>query len=243
MSPSDDAYGQQVLTYFNGEKSFDIVERDDGRMDCAPSDSYFQEYRDWPKHQKRAIRFAKGRVLDIGAGAGRVSLYLQKRGFKATAIDSSPLAIQVCKKRGIKDARLLSIDNIDTLRPASFDTVIMYGNNFGLFGGKKKAKVLLQKLHGVTSPDALIVAESANPYLSNDPFHLAYHKLNRKCGRMPGQLRIRIRFRNYASDWFDYLFVAKKEMRDILSGTGWKIKEFVNSGTSRYIAIIAKTLK
>ena len=93
MSLSDDAYGQQVLTYFNGEKSFDIVERDDGRMDCAPSDSYFQEYRDWPKHQKRAIRFAKGRVLDIGAGAGRVSLYLQKRGFKATAIDSSPLAI------------------------------------------------------------------------------------------------------------------------------------------------------
>ena len=60
--------------------------------------AYFAEFKDWPKIQKQAIKFAKGKVLDIGAGAGRVSLYLQKQGFDVTAIDNSPLAIKVCKK-------------------------------------------------------------------------------------------------------------------------------------------------
>lgn len=116
----------------------------------------------------------------------------------------------------------------------------MFGNNFGLFGSFKKAKVLLKKLHKITSPSALILAESTDPYKTNDPAHLSYHKFNKKRGRMPGQLRIRVRFRNYTSDWFDYLLVSKNEMKEILKNTGWRVKKFIDSDNSIYIAIIEK---
>ena len=57
---------------------------------------------------------------------------------------------------------------------------------------------------------------------------------------MAGQIRMRIIFKNYISNWFDYLLVSKKEMKDILNGTGWKVKKFIDSGNYMYIGIITK---
>jgi len=79
------------------------------------------------------MEFVKGRVLDIGCGAGRHSLYLQKKGFDVLGIDSSPLAIKVCKLRGLEKAKVMAIEDIN-FKPDSFDRIIMMGNNFGLFG-------------------------------------------------------------------------------------------------------------
>jgi 2-polyprenyl-3-methyl-5-hydroxy-6-metoxy-1,4-benzoquinol methylase len=86
------------------------------------------------------MEFVKGRVLDIGCGAGRHSLYLQKRGFDVLGIDSSPLAIKVCKLRGLKQAKVMSIEELN-FKPNSFDSVITLGSNFGLFGSFEKAKI------------------------------------------------------------------------------------------------------
>jgi SAM-dependent methyltransferase len=241
MHRDKDAYGQLIVAYLEGKPSYEIVERDDGSIGpSGGAPTYFAEYKNWPEWQKRAIKFAKGRVLDVGAGAGRVSLYLQEHGCKVTAIDNSPLAIQVCRNRGVKDARVFSIRDVGKFGPNTFDTVVMFGNNFGLFGGSAGAKRLLKKLHARTTPNAVIIAESNDPYKTSDPAHLAYQKRNRKRGRMSGQLKIRIRFRESIGDWFDYLLASKKEMKEILEGTGWKAKNFFDSGKSTYAAVIAK---
>ncbi len=241
MEPKKDAYGQEIWAFFKGKESYEIVERDDGFIHLSKGPAiYFADFKKWPKYEKEAIKFAKGKILDVGAGAGRVSLYLQKRGFDVTAIDSSPYAIKVCKKRGVKKAKILPFERIEKLQPGIFDTIIMFGNNFGLFGTPKKAKKLLKKLHKITSPKALIIAESNDPYKTKDPAHLSYHKLNQKRGRMPGQVRMRIRFKNYIGEWFDYLMVSKREMKSILQGTGWRIKKFIDSKNSSYIALIER---
>jgi hypothetical protein len=117
----------------------------------------------------------------------------------------------------------------------------MMGSNFGLFGGFKKAKRILKKLHKITSKNGLIIASTRDTFKTDNPDHLEYHKLNKQRGRMPGQLRLRIRFRKCIGRWFDYLIVSKKEMEDILKGTGWKIKETIDSDNSAYIAAIEKT--
>jgi len=240
MPPEEDAYGQEMWAYYNGERSFEIVERDDGYIDIGPETSvYFSSYEDWSPHEKKAMEFVKGRVLDIGCGAGRHSLYLQEKGFNVLGIDISPLAIKVCKLRGLRKAEVMAIEDLK-FKPESFDTIIMMGNNFGLFGCFKKARRLLKRFHKMTSKNALIIAETRDPYKTKNPAHLEYHEFNRKRGRMSGQLRIRIRFRRYATRWFDYLMVSKDEMNEILKGTGWRVKEFIDSGGPSYIAIIEK---
>jgi hypothetical protein len=134
----------------------------------------------------------------------------------------------------------MSITDVNR-RLGLFDTVLMMGNNFGLFGNPAKAKKLLRKFHGITSYGATIIAESLDPYQTKDPAHLSYHKRNRRRGRLAGSLRLRVRYRKYATSWFEYLIVSKNEMKKILEGTGWKIKRFLSSQGPAYIAVIIKT--
>jgi SAM-dependent methyltransferase len=241
MDSSKDAYGREIMAYLKGESCFEIVERDDGYFDVSKvgPQAYFSEYRDWPQHEKTAMKYLRGRILDVGCGAGRHSLYLQSKGFDVVAIDNSPLAVKVCQERGVKDARVLSIENIGKINER-FDTILMLGNNFGLFGGFKKTKSLLKDFHKITNSQAVIIAESLNIRKTDNPEHKKYQELNRKRGRMPGQIRIRIRFQKYVSDWFDYLLVSKEEMEGILKGTGWAIRKFIDSDAPKYIAIIKK---
>jgi SAM-dependent methyltransferase len=248
MRPNKDAYGQEIWSFYNGEKVIEVSERDDGFINPGGNlpASYFLEFKSWQEYERTAIKFAKGNVLDVGAGAGRVSLYLQKRGLDVTAMDSSPLAVKVCKKRGVKKARILAIEEIGKLKLNAYDTIIMYGNNFGLFGSFKKAGNLLKKLYRITTPDALIIAETHNPYVKIAagrplrPEHRRYHRRNRERGRMGGQLKLRIRHKSYIGKWFYYLLVSKKEMKEILKNTGWRVKKFINSNGAAYIAVIEK---
>ena len=68
---------------------------------------YFSEYENWHTIEKKAMVFVKGKVLDIGCGVGRHSLYLQKKGFDVLGIDNSPLAIKVSKLRGVKKTKIM----------------------------------------------------------------------------------------------------------------------------------------
>jgi SAM-dependent methyltransferase len=243
MKPEEDAFGQEIWAYHKGRECFEVIERDDGYFDADNLPKmYFSEYENWSLREKMAMEFVKGRVLDVGCGAGRHSLYLQNKGFDILGIDNSPLAIEVCKLRGLKKAKVMSIEEVN-FKPSSFDTIIMMGNNFGLFGSFKKARRLLKRFHKMTSENALIIAETRDPYKTDNPAHLKYHEFNKKRERMGGQVRIRVRFEKYATKWFDYLFVSKEEMEKILKGTGWKIKKFIDSESPQYIAIIEKSNK
>ena len=241
LKPEEDAFGQEIWACYKGEEASEVVERDDGYFNASLGPRlYFLEYEDWNPIERKAMEFVKRRILDIGCGAGRHSLYLQNKGFDVLGIDSSPLAIKVCKLRGLKKARVMPIEELN-FKPDSFDTLIMMGSNFGLFGSFEKARRLLKKLHKMTSRNGLIIASTRDTYKTDIADHLEYHKRNREKGRMAGQLRVRIRFRKCVGRWFDYLIVSKKEMEEILKGTGWKIKEFIDSGDSAYIAAIEKT--
>jgi SAM-dependent methyltransferase len=242
MKPQEDAFGQLLWALYNGTDVFEVIERDDGYVNAMSAKGYFSEYGEWPQIEQQAIRFVTGRVLDGGCGAGRHSLYLQKKGLDVKGINVSPLAIKACRLRGLRKAKHIAIEN-GNFKPKSFDTVIKMGNNFGLFGRFSKAKRLLRKFHKMTSNDAVIVADTRDPYKTDNPAHLAYHKRNRERGRMSGQVKIRVRFRKHIGRWFDYLMVSKEEMKEILRGTEWKVRQFIDSQSddeARYMAVIDK---
>jgi SAM-dependent methyltransferase len=238
-STSADAFGHALIDYLHGKgRGFEIIERDDGFIELSGGRTiYLAEYPDWPLHHRRAMRYVRGRVLDIGCGAGRHALYLQRRGFSVVGIDVSPLTIHASKLRGLRNAKVLSITQLDA-RLGKFDTLLMLGANFGLVGTPKRARWLLGRFRTITTPGARIIAESLDPYQTTNSFHRAYHRRNRRRGRMAGQLRLRVRYQKYASPWFDYLFASQQEMQRILQGTGWSVRQFIRSGGPTYIAVI-----
>lgn len=241
MKELEDAFGQALYDCLQGLGECEvIIERDDGYIDADIGVAkYFAESKDWEPYYREAMKHAKGRILDIGCGAGRHSLYLQDMGFEVVGIDISPKAIETCKIRGLKDARVISIGKISA-ELGKFDTILMLGNNFGLFGSYNGAKTLLKRFHTITNDHARIIAETNDIYKTSNPFHLEYHEFNRKRNRMPGQVRLRARYQKYANPWFNYLMVSKPELEDIVNGTGWRIDHFIDSDSSCYIAIIER---
>ena len=238
LTEQQDAYGRMMWDHLHGQPSAEVVERDDGFVGVsAGSGFYFEDLK--TRHQRYVMRFVRGRVLDVGCGAGRCCLYLQKRGHEVVGIDVSPLAVKTCRKRGVKDARVLPFTRV-SLALGRFDTILMMGNNFGLFGSRVRARWLLRRLHGLTSPNARIVAETLDVYQTTEPDHLRYHQLNRRRGRMSGQIRLRVRYKRYCTPWFDYLMVSPQEMKAIMAGTGWRVRRFLKSGGPTYVAVIEK---
>jgi SAM-dependent methyltransferase len=216
----------------------EIVERDDGFIDTSRL-NYFLPVARWPSVERRALRFVRGRVLDVGVGAGRVALELQRRGREVVGIDISPGAVEVARKRGVRHVRLTAFEEVDESL-GRFDTIVMFGNNFGLFASPAKARRLLRRLRPLARR---IVAASLDPYVTDDPAHLAYQERNRSRGRLSGQLRLRTRYRDLVGPWFDYLIVSPAEMEEIVEGTGWQIRALIEGGESYkpagyYVAVL-----
>jgi SAM-dependent methyltransferase len=236
-----DAFGQMLFAHLKGEPDiFDIIERDDGWLDAsAGAGHYFIPFEEWQAIDQEAMDYARGHVLDVGCGAGRVALHLQQQGHGGVGIDISPLALEVCRQRGVRDVRLLSITQANS-RLGRFDTVVMLGNNFGFFGDFRRARWLLRRWRDMTGSDGRIIAQTLDPYKTDNPDHLAYHESNRRRGRMGGQIRMRVRFRKSIGLWFDYLFVSRDEMRGIVDGTGWHVAQTLDSDGHTYITILEK---
>ena len=243
LADRQDGYGHALYDWYLGRGGYEVNERDDGFVGVALGPlAYFAGYEAWPAHQKRAIRLAGGKVLDVGCGAGRVALHLQQKGLDVLGIDESPLAIKVCRLRGLRKARVMSITQA-TRKLGVFDTIVMYGNNFGLFGSFRRARWLLRRFRSITSPEGRIIAQTRDPYKTDDPDHLAYHEFNRRRGRMGGQVRFKVRYKKFATPWIDWLHASVAEMKEILDDTGWKIDKILPCESGVYVAVVGKDFK
>jgi SAM-dependent methyltransferase len=242
LRKDQDAYGRLILEYFEKGEGIEIAERIDGFIAAGrygPA-AYFFPFRRWPKAERQAMRYARGRVLDVGCGAGRVALELQERGHEVVGIDLSPLAVEVSRRRGVRDVRELPATQVSR-ELGLFDTIVMFGGNFGLMGSRRRAPWLLRRFRSITNEGARILAESVNPYKTDNPEHLAYHERNRRSGRMGGQLRIRIRHGSYATPWFDYLLASPEEMAELAEGTGWELARLINEGEHVYVGVLERS--
>lgn len=239
MTQDADAFGQSLWDAHREGSAWHVIEREDGLVDPCDAAVYVRPPKHWGKHEHQAFRLARGRVLDIGCGAGRHAIFLQERGLTVLGIDESPLAIKTARACGLKQSRVLPIRKV-TPRLGTFDTILLLGNNFGLFGSARQTRILLRRFHALTSINARIIAESNDIYRTTNPVHLAYQQSNRRRGRMPGQIRFRVRYQRLATPYFDYLMVSPEEMREVVSHTGWHVAQVLPSSGSTYIAILEK---
>ncbi|MFQ5966421.1 MAG: hypothetical protein ACE5MI_02285 [Acidimicrobiia bacterium] len=89
----------------------------------------------------------------------------------------------------------------------------------------------------MATPGAQIIGTCLDSLQTTNPLHLAYHQVNRERGRLPGQLRLRSRWTNVASLWFDYLFVPSEELATIAEGSGWRLTDR-RAGPASYLAVV-----
>ncbi len=214
-----DAFGVALQDQFAGLPGVVTYERDDGFVQADPM-NYIS---DWNERDSWAVARVVGRVLDVGAGAGRVCLRLAETGADVVALDVSAGAVDVCRRRGLPQ---VFHGTIDDLPPTDrFDTFLVLGNNLGLIGSPEKAQGFFDAIAMRLRPGGRIVGGCLDPYQTDHPDHLAYHKANVEAGRMAGQVRLRARYRRLATAWFDLLWMSMPELAALARRSGWQITD------------------
>lgn len=236
---SYDLFGLALRDYVEGRYGSLFIERDDGYIKEMDLSLYFKSHKDWPSYEREAISHVRGRVLDIGCGAGRHALYLQKKRHEVIALDLSYKVAKIARDRGcsnvlVMDARLLGF------RPNTFDTILLMGNNFGLAGDERGTVKLLRQIYSIGRERAIIVTTCRDPKETGNPAHLAYHERNRRNGLPIGQLRLRFKYRGMIGPWFKLLILTPKEMEDLCNRVSWKVVRIWKGSDGMYSAVIQK---
>jgi len=232
-----DVFGKALMNYYNSDKTKIRLRRDDNYLDEEDLGVYFSGYDDFPEYEKKILKHADGKILDIGCGAGRHSLFLQKKGCSVVGMDFSKLAIKVSKIRGLKNCVLASAFSLP-FKKNSFDSVLLMGNNFGICGNNSEN--FLRKVYDVTSENGKIIAVSTNPEDTKKQEHLKYHELNRKSNKPVGLVNIRIEYKNTIGNWFELLLLGVNELKVLCEKTGWKIKQIVKGENGVYSMVLGK---
>ena len=239
---SEDVFGRALLDWATGGTTIEVLERVDGfaQLGAGP-EVYLSPFKTWPGAERASIRAIRGRVLDVGCGAGRVALELQRRGLDVVGLDTSPLALRAARIRGVRKVWCAPLEDLGA-KLADFDTLVLFGNNFGIFGTPRRARRLLAKLAKETKPRARLLVESTSAYFGGAPgFDRSYYRLNKARGLAPGQGRFRFRYEQRRGPWFDWLYVSPGEMRELVRGTGWHQSRVFSAELSEpYVAVLEK---
>ena len=226
MTPTDtergavgDAWGAALLDHLAGrDVAQPMLEVDDGKVVPAMHPEwFFRTFDDWDWWDRELLAAVEdGPVLDLGAGAGRASLYLQERGMAVTAVESSPGAADVCRRRGVADVRVGDLNDPPT--DQRWRTVLLLCGNLGLGGSWEGNQRLLRRLAAVSAPGALLIGDSVD-------------------GGGRAEIGLRIRYGDLVTPWWRQRNVAARELPDLVRGTGWSIDRHLEDGVDHAIAL------
>jgi SAM-dependent methyltransferase len=142
--------------------------------------------------QEKALSLCQGRVLDVGAGAGRHSLQLTGRGLEVLAIDIEPRCVEIMHARGLPTAMCADIHSFGE---SGFDTILVLEQTIGFAGTLDGLVELLAHLAQLLCAGGQIILDSMSP----TQFAVSPH--------YPGQRQIEIHYGRYVGAPLCWLYV------------------------------------
>jgi 2-polyprenyl-3-methyl-5-hydroxy-6-metoxy-1,4-benzoquinol methylase len=156
-----DLMGQAILDYFHNKKTEDLLtETSISEIDELPVDYLFRDFDNMNLIEQKALELSKGKILDVGSGAGSHSLYIQnEKKLEVLALDISPKSIEVCQLRGVENAICTDILNF---AGEKYDTILMLMNGTGIFQSLEKIDLYLEKLYSLLHENGQILIDSTD---------------------------------------------------------------------------------
>lgn len=200
-----DIFGNAIKAFFeHGDEEDILVHSPDFDDDVIPVAYLFRSYKEMPPLEKKALDLCKGRVLDVGCGAGSHSLYLQQeKKLKVTAIDTSKGAVDICAKRGVTDVKNIAFED---LSEEKYDTILLLMNGTGIVGKMKNLDDFFQKLKLLLQPDGQILIDSSDLIYLFDADEDGGVWVD-AAGGYYGELQFSLSYKGETSAGFDWLYL------------------------------------
>ncbi len=199
-----------------------------------PVSYFFRNVDDMPDWERIALDACRGSVLDVGAGAGAHALELQKRGHEVCAIDISPGAVEVMKKRGVKRATGVGFLEFSGEK---FDTLLFLMNGIGMATNLQGLKKLFLHAGNLLTPGGKILLESTDiMYMYREEDGSVLLPMGNK---YYGEVEYRLSYKHYSSKPFPWLFADMDNLFAVADDCGY-VSEILYQGESgNYLAMLA----
>lgn len=233
----EDPMGTAIRDYHRQGKSAQLKVLssffDDDEMPVA---HLFRSYDEMPPLEQRALDEARGKVLDVGAGAGCHALVLQERGLDVTAVDISPLSCETMKERGVANVECVNIFNPHFQE--RFDTLLLLMNGTGIAGKLSRLPQLLNRLKQLMNPSAQILIDSSDlRYVYEDEDGVLDVDFD---GAYYGEVDYQMIYQNIKGKSFDWLYADSVVLAESCRQCGLKCEILAQGKHYDYLARIVQ---
>ncbi len=229
-----DLFGKAIFDFHTNNSPEDILtETSISEEDEMSVEYLFRTYSEMPKIEQKALQLAKGKILDVGCGAGSHALSLQnERNLEVIAIDISKKAIETCILRGVKNAK---VENILEFEGEKFDTILLLMNGTGIFGKLKNCNEYLTKLKSLLNPGGQILIDSSDIIYTFDededggkwiPSENDYY----------GEITFNISYKNEKEEPFDWLYLDYNTLQNAAISNGLNCELILEGEHYDYLA-------
>ncbi len=221
----NDPIGNAVQDFFKtGKYGTLIVHSDLCDDDEIPVPYLFRTFDEMPPLEQKALQLCKGKILDVGAGAGSHSLYLQQQGFDVTALELSQGCVDVMEQRGIKKVKA---ENFYYLGGETYDTILLLMNGTGFAGKLKQFPNFLNQFKKLLNPGGQVIFDTSDiVYLFENEDGSIDINLN---SEYYGEMNYCFEYKGKQGDWFPWLYVDKEKLSEECCANGWNL-EIVSEG-------------
>lgn len=235
VSADKDPIGQAMMDYLENPKanqdSIIHVDTNITEDESIPTPYFFRSYKEMPLSERTALDISNGKVLDLGAGSGVHSLYLQEQGLDVYPIDISELSVEVMKKRGIHNVRL---KDFKELKEEQYDTVLLLMNGIGMVQNiANLPKYLAHFKSLLTAKGQLLIDSTDILYMFEQEDGSYMLDLN---ADYYGQMLYFVSYKKIKGDAFDWLYVDYGLLRDAAESVGLHCEQVVDEEEGHYLA-------
>ena len=186
-----------------------------------------------PELEKVALKYCRGNILDVGAGAGSHSLILQKMGFKVSALDISEGACRIMKERSVEN---VFQEDIFQFQSDKYDTVLMMMNGIGLCGNLDGLDLFLLKLKEMLNSGGQVIMDSSNlKYLFSEKDFTSRIKYSQG---YYGEIQFQMEYLKKKSEKFSWLFIDFDELSKRAAKHNFKTEILYKAENLHYLARI-----
>ena len=212
-----DVFGRAIADFHQGKKTAKIIVHSEGfdkqKIKCS---QLFRTKKKLPNLELEALKHCKGKVLDIGAGAGCHALILQKEGIDVTAVELSKEAAATMRLRGVQ-----KVKNVDILKfkDEKFDTLLLLMNGIGIAGTLPALVKFLNHLKTLLNPGGTILAESSDLLYSAEEEEIDA-ALNAE--EYYGEVDYLLEYEGNYGKPFKWLFIDFETLKSVAAKCGFK---------------------
>ncbi len=230
-----DLWGTAIYDYyFDGSDESLTTKTNISESEQMPVSYLFRDFEQMPELEKIALKTTVGNILDVGAGAGSHSLYLQNnRKLSVTAMDISGKAVEICQLRGLR--KTICADIFEYNPDEKFDAILLLMNGTGICGKLENLSKFLLKLKSLINIDGQILVESSDLQYMYD---LETLKNLSKRGKYYGELQFSMQYKENPPEVFDWLYTDFDLLKTYCAEAGMECKRIYEGDDDEFLAKI-----